>query len=212
MSGEGRKKHSVKKVRSFSELGGLWRRVSKRKPPVKAPLEEGSAPFAVESFASFMRGGRGDAPGEDRVAAGKTDLPPAEKRQERGNSPKLRDLDELVRRGIGGGVRGELEGLLPDYGFGYERLEDTQILDLHGYTVAEAMVAFENFLRQGELLGRRKARVIHGRGLSSPGAPVLKIEVRKWLERAKREGRIAAFAGAEPWNGGEGAVDVYFPE
>ena len=57
-----------------------------------------------------------------------------------------------------------------------------QVLDLHGYTAAEARVAVAEFLtncKRGQL---RCVRIIHGKGLRSPnGEPVLKRKLAGWL-------------------------------
>lgn len=77
-------------------------------------------------------------------------------------------------------------------------------LDLHGLTREQARDALGGFLAESLQLGRRCLRLIHGKGLGSPGQePVLKHLSRTWL--ARRED-ILAFCQARPQDGGEGAL------
>ena len=79
-------------------------------------------------------------------------------------------------------------------------------LDLHGLTRDEAREALGQFLAVSLQQGRRCLRLIHGRGLRSPGRePVLKHLSKNWL--AQRE-EILAFCQARPHDGGEGALLV----
>ena len=79
-------------------------------------------------------------------------------------------------------------------------------LDLHGLTRDEARASLAHFIAQSLQQGRRCLRVIHGKGLGSPGRlPVLKHLSRGWL--AQRED-ILAFCQARPHDGGEGALLV----
>lgn len=79
-------------------------------------------------------------------------------------------------------------------------------LDLHGLTREEARVALSQFLAASLSRGRRCVRVIHGKGLGSPGkVSILKQLSRGWL--AQRE-EILAFCQAGPHNGGSGALTV----
>lgn len=79
-------------------------------------------------------------------------------------------------------------------------------IDLHGMTRDEARSALGHFLAEALDGGRRCVRVIHGKGLGSPGRqPVLKQLSRGWLmQRAE----ILAFCQARPHDGGEGALLV----
>jgi len=77
-------------------------------------------------------------------------------------------------------------------------------LDLHGLTRDEARSALGHFLHEALERGHRCVRLIHGKGLGSPGRePVLKHLSRGWLvQRAE----ILAFCQARPHDGGEGAL------
>ena len=79
-------------------------------------------------------------------------------------------------------------------------------LDLHGLTREEARVALARFLVDALHAGKRCLRLIHGKGLGSPGREsILKQLSRTWL--AQRE-EILAFCQARPQDGGEGALVV----
>lgn len=79
-------------------------------------------------------------------------------------------------------------------------------LDLHGMTAAEAQAALGGFLARCQARDLRCVRIIHGKGLSSPGRkPVLKSRVNAWLQRSDA---VLAFCSAPPRDGGTGAVYV----
>lgn len=79
-------------------------------------------------------------------------------------------------------------------------------LDLHGLNRDEARSALAQFLAQRLSRGERCVRVIHGKGMGSPGkVGVLKQLSRNWL--AQRE-EILGFCQARPHDGGDGAVLV----
>jgi DNA-nicking Smr family endonuclease len=81
-------------------------------------------------------------------------------------------------------------------------------LDLHGLTAVQAKVAFENFLRGALRSGKRGVQIIHGRGISSPGDPVLKMKVVEWLTRSHWRKWVIAFTSAQSYDGGAGATYV----
>jgi DNA-nicking Smr family endonuclease len=81
-------------------------------------------------------------------------------------------------------------------------------VDLHGQTVAEAKKTFEEFLNRAVKSGRRAVLIIHGRGLSSPGEPLLKNNIREWLTRGHWRKWVIAFSSAQSYDGGSGATYV----
>jgi DNA-nicking Smr family endonuclease len=112
----------------------------------------------------------------------------------------LLDTDELLsfrRPGIGLDVTRKL------------RLGQWSIqrqLDLHGLRSDEARQALGQFIREAHKQGIRCVRVIHGKGLGSPGkTPVLKSRVHSWLVQ---KNEVLAFVQAKPADGGAGAVVV----
>jgi DNA-nicking Smr family endonuclease len=112
----------------------------------------------------------------------------------------LLDVDDLLsfrRPGIGPDVTRKL------------RRGDWSIqrqLDLHGLRRDEAREQLSFFIREAHKQGIRCVRVVHGKGLGSPGkAPVLKSRVHSWLVQ-KQE--VLAFVQAKPADGGGGALVV----
>ena len=79
-------------------------------------------------------------------------------------------------------------------------------LDLHGLRVDEAREALGQFIRLAHKTGLRCVRVVHGKGLGSPGkSPVLKSRVQRWLVQ---KSEVLAFVQARPAEGGAGALVV----
>jgi len=79
-------------------------------------------------------------------------------------------------------------------------------VDLHGLRSDEAREAMGRFIRDANKQGLRCVRVVHGKGLGSPGkAPVLKDKVLRWLVQ---KAEVIAFVQAPPNKGGAGAVLV----
>jgi DNA-nicking Smr family endonuclease len=112
----------------------------------------------------------------------------------------LLDVDELLsyrRPGIGADVTRKL-------GRGDWRVQ--RQLDLHGLRRDEARERLSFFIHEACQQGIRCVRVIHGKGLSSPGqAPVLKSRVQSWLVQ---KSEVLAFVQAQPAAGGAGALVV----
>lgn len=79
-------------------------------------------------------------------------------------------------------------------------------LDLHGLRTEEAREHLGEFIREARKQGLRCVRVVHGKGLGSPGkTPVLKGRVQGWLAQKKD---VLAFVQARPAEGGAGALVV----
>ena len=79
-------------------------------------------------------------------------------------------------------------------------------LDLHGLRVDQAREALGEFVRQAHKAGLRCLRIVHGKGLGSPGkSPVLKSRVQRWLVQ---KSEVLAFVQARPLDGGAGALVV----
>ena len=79
-------------------------------------------------------------------------------------------------------------------------------LDLHGYTRDEARAAVNLFVHECVAHEKRCVRIVHGKGLGSPGRePVLKKLVLGWLAQKKE---VLAFCQARNADGGAGAVVV----
>ena len=79
-------------------------------------------------------------------------------------------------------------------------------LDLHGLRSDGAREALGAFIRGSHKQGLRCVRVVHGKGLGSPGKqPVLKTKTQRWLIQ---KNEVLAFVQAKPAEGGAGALVV----
>jgi len=79
-------------------------------------------------------------------------------------------------------------------------------LDLHGLRRDEARDALALFLRDSRQRGARCLRIVHGKGLGSPGRePVLKAKTQRWLGQSAE---VLAFTQASGPQGGAGALIV----
>jgi DNA-nicking Smr family endonuclease len=129
----------------------------------------------------------------------------------------LRKLDELVQSGDGfivadtpeyhEGVGHRIHPTATRYLHG-GRFSIQAHIDLHGLSAPEAERAVDDFLREAIRSGKRAVLVVHGRGLSSPGRPILKTKVRDWLTRGTWRKWVMAFTSARLCDGGAGATYV----
>jgi DNA-nicking Smr family endonuclease len=79
-------------------------------------------------------------------------------------------------------------------------------LDLHGLRRDDARETLSIFIREAHKQGIRCVRVVHGKGLGSPGkTPILKNRVHSWLVQ---KNEVLAFVQAKPADGGAGALVV----
>jgi DNA-nicking Smr family endonuclease len=79
-------------------------------------------------------------------------------------------------------------------------------IDLHGLRREQARDALAAFIRDAHRRGWRCVRVVHGKGLGSPGkTPVLKSKVQSWLVQ---KNEVLAFVQARGDEGGAGALVV----
>ena len=81
-------------------------------------------------------------------------------------------------------------------------------VDLHGLLVEDAQAVFEKFLKWAVTTGKTGVLIVHGRGLSSPGEPVLKKKVVAWLTHGPWRKWVVAYASARACDGGAGATYV----
>lgn len=80
-------------------------------------------------------------------------------------------------------------------------------IDLHGFILEGAETALQDFMTEARRRGFRCVKIIHGRGLRSPGGPVLKKAVIDWLTKRYRK-YVIGFSSARPNDGGLGALYV----
>jgi DNA-nicking Smr family endonuclease len=80
-------------------------------------------------------------------------------------------------------------------------------IDLHGMTLSEAEEALCLFIKEAVKKGLFCVKVIHGRGLRSPGGPVLKEALKKWLQFTFKKW-VLAYSTAKDCDGGLGATYI----
>lgn len=126
-------------------------------------------------------------------------------------------LDDLVRYG-----KGFVVSHTPEYmeGRGYNVSPEVPRLlhggefsiqahiDLHGFDVLTAKDAMDSFLKDSLSTGKTAVLIVHGRGLSSPGEPVLKAKVFEWLTCGFWRKWVIAFTSARLCDGGTGGTYV----
>jgi DNA-nicking Smr family endonuclease len=79
-------------------------------------------------------------------------------------------------------------------------------IDLHGLTRDQARLELGAFLTSSLAGGSRCVRVVHGKGIGSPGRlGILRTLVRGWLSRREE---VLAYCQARPNDGGDGALYV----
>ena len=84
-------------------------------------------------------------------------------------------------------------------------------LDLHGLTSLEAEQAIHRFIAGCRELRLATLRIITGKGLHSPGPPVLPPVAEATLVTMKEEKRVAGFRWEKRRQGRGGALIVYLP-
>lgn len=132
---------------------------------------------------------------QDALEASKYGSEPAPQSWDIGQ--ELEGEQTYVRPGIGSDVLSKLRR-------GHWKVQAE--VDLHGHVSTEAHDALADFLDDARTAGMRCVRVIHGKGLTSPGRePVLKGKVRRWLQRWDD---VLAYCEAPRHAGGGGAVIV----
>ena len=81
-------------------------------------------------------------------------------------------------------------------------------IDLHGLSAVQAVEALQSFFKETVAAGKRGVLIVHGRGLSSPGKPVLKDLVHRWLAAGSWRHWVIAYSSARACDGGAGATYV----
>ncbi|MGY8815752.1 MAG: Smr/MutS family protein [Gammaproteobacteria bacterium] len=78
-------------------------------------------------------------------------------------------------------------------------------LDLHGMTISNAKLTFNQFMLQTRKFDRQTCiRIIHGKGYrSKDGQPKIKQNIQLWLQEHKN---VLAYASCTPADGGTGAI------
>jgi len=81
-------------------------------------------------------------------------------------------------------------------------------LDLHGLSIDDAKVSFEEFIADSIKSCLNCVKVVHGRGLKSKSVPVLKENLKAWIVRAMNRKWVIAFSSARMCDGGPGATYI----
>lgn len=158
---------------------------------VKEIKEFRSLPVKKKKAVPFSRGG---SPEEEALKA----LEELVAGRRPVNLPDTQEYVEWVRQDY----RGDILRMLREGRFS---VQDT--LDLHGFILEEAEAEVERFMKETFKRGLRCVKIIHGRGLRSPGGPVLKESLLKWLAFRYRK-NLLAFVTARQCDGGLGALYV----
>mgnify|MGYP001213394214 CR=1 FL=1 len=138
--------------------------------------------------------------------------PPPEPRQSQADEAAV--LAELRHRPLGAGeipagedlawCRRHLDPrILTRLRRGHYKVEDE--LDLHHLNTQNAAALIKRFVADAAKGGTACVRIVHGKGLRSPGEPKLKILCQRLLPRLRP---VLAFASARPVDGGSGALYV----
>ncbi len=85
------------------------------------------------------------------------------------------------------------------------KMEPEAEIDLHGFTVDEALNALDQFIREASRRGMRKVLIIHGKGNHSKDSPILPRAVLRYLQSSSLCGETG---GADKRRGGSGATWV----
>lgn len=147
-------------------------------------------------------------------------LPPPRPRPPALPRQRLKDEAEVIREAISDDF--DVESLLEtDEGLSFRRRGISPAVvrklrrgvwviqaevDLHGLRREAAREAVAGLIRDAARQGLRCVRIVHGKGIGSPGRePVLKAKVKTWLVQKKE---VLAFTHARAADGGHGALIV----
>ena len=103
-------------------------------------------------------------------------------------------------------VRGFQKNLFAALHQGY--ISISRVLNLHRLRVHEAEEIFHSFMKDCLHRGDHCVLIIHGRGLSSKGEPILKHNVQEWLKYGPDRKYVIGFCSARQCDGGTGATYV----
>jgi DNA-nicking Smr family endonuclease len=209
-------------LKSFQDIKDLVKNRSIELPSTSSPPVPKTAPEAKSCpeteeklFEKAMEGVTPIARDNCTEKAAEFTFPEDSRKKE--DAEVLERLTELIRGGEGFNVCDT-----PEYveGTGYHihpeiarRLHQGEysiqaFVDLHGFTLYDAREAFEKFMKWAVMSDKTGVLIIHGRGLSSPGEPVLKKGVVEWLTRGPWRKWVVAYSSARICDGGAGATYV----
>ena len=186
--------------------------MTRRNPPGAKRADPG--PLKADDAAIFRSEMRGVAPAPptNRIERWREPPPPVPAKRREDEQAVLDELGRLAFEDDGG--KHEDDGTFLRPGLPRDILrklrathwEIQEDLDLHGMSGEEAALATARFLAECQRLGLRCVRIVHGKGLRSPGrAPVLKRRIRTQL---MRRDDVLAYVEPRAGHGGGGAVVV----
>ena len=205
------------KAKSFQELKQIQQRLAEARARAaeEAAAREAAARRARAEQDLFARAVGPTQPlrSHGRVVHPPQPTPPAPRQRQRDEAAVLREaisdeFDASTLLEVDEHLSFRRPGIGPDVPTRLRRGEWAvqAEVDLHGLRTDEAREALAQFLREAQRAGLRCVRVVHGKGLGSPGkTPVLKAKVHGWLVQKKE---VLAFVQAKPLEGGAGALLV----
>lgn len=207
-----------RKERSASPREAFEKPEVPQRPPEAAriPDDDEDALFSV-----WMKGvtpiPRDPSAVEDRTPGARAKSKAEELLAEDSDEEVLSALEDLVSGGSGF-VVSQTDEYMEGVGYGVpaslaSRLHRGEFsiqahLDLHALSVEVAEEQFNSFLRDCLDANRKGVCIVHGRGLSSPGEPILKARVLTWLTKGPWRKWVLAFCSARPCDGAAGATYV----
>ena len=205
------------KARSLQDLKALRQRLAEARAPAaaEAAAREAAARRVRAEQDLFARAAGAVTPLRDhgRVVHAPAGAPPEPRQRQIDEQAVLREslsdeFDASTLLQVDGDLSFSRPGIGPDVTARLRRghWAVQQQIDLHGLRTDEAREALGQFVRSAHRAGVRCVRVVHGKGLGSPGrTPVLKAKVHGWLIQKKE---VLAFVQAKPLEGGAGALVV----
>lgn len=192
----------------------------KRPTDAREPSTRQATPEPIDDAALFEQAMAGVIPLSKSRQVERRSVPAVEQKSVSENPEKdavLESLRQLVAKGTGfqvsatpeyvqgtnHGIHAELAQQLHRGHFSVQAH-----IDLHGMTIPEAQSHLDLFLHQAIARGERCLLVVHGRGLCSPGPPVLKNLVHQMCTSGSWRKWVLAFASARGVDGGAGATYV----
>ena len=209
--------HSVVKFNSLTDLKQVQKQIAQAREQAAAREAEqalaAKKALADKNLFSMAVGAVQALPDKKQIVRKPPPVPPVAQQRQKDDEAVLRDAlsdefdastlldtDEMLsfrRPGIGRDVTHKLRK-------GEWSIQKE--IDLHGLRSDEARLALATFIREAHTQGLRCLRVVHGKGLGSPGkTPILKSKVHSWLVQ---KNQVLAFVQAKPAQGGAGALIV----
>lgn len=118
-------------------------------------------------------------------------------------SPPILDHPEYIEGWVG--IAGRR--FLPSLRSGTYSIQG--FIDLHGMSCVEAREVVEEFIVRMSRARSCCVKIVHGRGINSPGdKAVLKEQLQRWLATRRMSRHVVAYASAPYTDGGVGAIYV----